>query len=471
MSKSPQAPTHNPDGTSDPRLPMSLCLGFGVGTVGVSIMLNGVTAYFPAFMSTVLGKDAEIAGYLLMLSKLYDAFADFVIGSLSDRTRSRWGRRRPFLLAGGLVSAISFIMIFSPPAMADEYIVYYMFAALVIYSTGYSLFNVPYMAMPSEMTGSKYQRSRLLSVRTVFVSLGQTLAMAGTAALISWGGGDANGYQIMGWTMGLAIGSAMLLSFFGTAKAPHLDVAEGSHALSWESLKLMFANRPFMMIVAAKIFQFLSFASVATTSLLFQLNVLMVGYAGQMKLALAQNIAAAFSMPFWLSMERRFGKRNAYFFGIAGMALISFSWLFADRSIDNWGFIWRGVISGVASGGMILMSISMFSDTLAHDRAITGMRREGMLSSVIAVIEKTTFALGVAVVGIYLSYANYLPTKGGQIIEQPESAINALYYCFTLVPVFFAVCNALCISFYTIGGRYQNSEPAAVEVAQAEPKI
>ena len=177
------------------RVPLSLCLGFGIGTVGVSIMLNAVTAYLPAFMSTVLGKDAATAGYLLMISKLYDAFADVAIGNLSDRTRSRWGRRRPFLLAGALISALSFFAIFSPPQLGDHAFTLYMLAVLVAYSTGYSLFNVPYMAMPSEMTGSRYERSRLLSFRTVFVSIGQLLAMAGTAALISAGGGGYHGYR------------------------------------------------------------------------------------------------------------------------------------------------------------------------------------------------------------------------------------------------------------------------------------
>ncbi|PEQ11412.1 hypothetical protein B2G71_17835 [Novosphingobium sp. PC22D] len=459
----------NPDGTTDPRLPLSVCLGFSVGTVGVSIMLNGVTAYFPAFMTTVLGKDAEIAGYLLMLSKLYDAVADFVIGAVSDRTRSRWGRRRPYLLAGALVSAISFLMIFAPPAIADEYIAIYMFAALVIYSTGYSLFNVPYMAMPSEMTGSMYQRSRLLSYRTVFVSIGQTLAMAGTAALISWGGGDANGYLIMGWTMALVIGTAMTLSFFGTAKAPHLDVDDKKEVLNWQTFKLLGANKPFMLIIAAKIFQFLSFASMATTSLLFKLNVLMVGYAGQMQLALAQNIASAASMPFWLWMERKLGKRNAYIVGLAIMSVISLSWLWTGRDITTWGLVWRGLVSGVGSGGMILLSISMFSDTLAHDRKVTGLRREGLLASVVAITEKTTFAFGVAAVGFYLSLANYVPTRDGRIIEQPESAINALYFCFAILPVLFGLCNVVCISFYKIGGKYPTTPHAPAAEPELEP--
>lgn len=459
----------NPDGSSDPKLPLSVCLGFGIGTIGVSIMLNTVTAYFPAFMSTVLGKNTEIAGYLLMLSKLYDAFADVVIGMMSDRTRSRWGRRRPYLLVGALVSAISFLMIFSPPQIGQDHIAIYMFIALVIYSTGYSLFNVPYMAMPSEMTGSKYQRSRLLSFRTVFVSIGQTLAMAGTAFLIDIGGGDERGYMIMGWTMALIILSAMVISFFGTSKAPHIEVSEEKPTLTLESLKLMWANKPFMLIVGAKIFQFLAFASMATTSLLFKLNVLLVGYTGQMQLALAQNIASAISMPFWLWMERQMGKRNAYMVGLFTMAIGSLSWLVADDTITVFGIVWRGALAGWGAGGMILLSISMFADTLAHDREVTGLRREGLLSSVIAVVEKTTFALGVAAVGIYLSWANYVPTTGGQIIEQPETAVNALYISFAILPVFFFACNALCISFYKIGGRYPQATTPVVDEPEQEP--
>lgn len=449
----------NPDGSTDPRLPLSLCLGFGVGTVGVSIMLNGVTAYFPVFMSTVLGKSTELAGYLLMASKIYDAFADFVIGTLSDRTRSRWGRRRPYLLAGALLSGLSFLAIFSPPELSDENIAIYMFVALVIYSTGYSLFNVPYMTMPSEMTESRYERSRLLSFRTVFVSIGQVLAMSGTAALIAWGGGGEQGYLIMGWVMSLIIFTAMVLAFFGTAKAPPVEVESKHVPLTGEAIRLIARNKPFCLLLAAKVFQFLSFASVATTSLLFMLNVLHTGYEGPMKLGLAQNIASAASMPLWLWLERQLGKRNAYLIGIGLMAVTSLSWLFAAPGISDWSLVWRGVLGGVGAGGMILLSISMLADSLAYDREVTGLRREGVLSSVIAVIEKTIFAVGVGIVGVYLSWSQYVPTKGGAIIQQPESAVTALYFCFTIVPVVFAALNAACICFYPIGGRYVR-EPA-----------
>lgn len=453
------------DQTKD-RLPLSVCLGFGVGTVGVSIMLNGVTAYFPAFMSTVLGKDAQVAGYLLMASKLYDAFADLVIGNLSDRTRSRWGRRRPFLLWGALLSALSFLAIFSPPDLGDSAVNLYMLGALIVYSTGYSLFNVPYMAMPSEMTLSKYERSRILSFRTVFVSIGQVLAMGGTAALISAGGGGADGYRIMAWVMCLLIGGAMLLSFFGTAKAPQLAILEQpKERPKTGSLRLLLTNRPFCLLAAAKIFQFLSFASVATTSLLFMLNVLQIGYSGQVILAVTQNVASALSMPAWLWLERRMGKRNAYLIGITIMSLSSLSWLLANADIGTVELVLRGIVIGAGSGGMILLSISMLSDTLAYDRELTGLQREGLLSSVIAVIEKTAFAFGVAVVGMLLSYAHYLPTKNGAIIQQPTSAVTALYICFAILPVILFACNAACIWFYNLGGRYD----AVITTVDHEP--
>ncbi|MET0241222.1 MAG: MFS transporter [Sphingobium sp.] len=436
------------------RLPVRICLGFGVGTVGVSIMLNTVTAYFPAFCSTVLGKSPEIAGYLLMVSKLYDVIADIAVGMMSDRTRSRWGRRRPYLLAGALVSAISFLMIFAPPVMSDTAITFYMLAALILYSTGYSLFNVPYMTMPSEMTSSRYDRSRLLSFRTVFVSIGQMLAVAVTASIITAGGGGRTGYFVMGAVMALIIFSAMIACFFGTAKARRLEPTQPEVHADASQWKLLLRNRPFVLLVAAKIFQFLAFASTATTTLLFMLNVLGIGYTGQMLFAVSSNIVVAFSMPVWLWLERRFGKRNAYLFGISMMCLVSLSWLLADKaSITDMQVVIRGIFAGFGSGGMILLSISMLGDTMAYDRELTGQGREGLLSSVIAMIEKISFAVGVAIVGFYLKTANYIPTKNGALVDQPESAVFALYLCYALLPVGLFLCNALCIWFYTLGGR------------------
>lgn len=436
----------------DTRLSIGVCLGFSVGTVGVSIMLNTVTSFYPAFMSTVLGQSPEIAGYLLMISKLADAVIDVMVGSMSDNARTRWGRRKPFLLAGALLSAVSFLMLFAPPVLGQGALMAWMIAALLIYSTAYSLFNVPYMALPSELTDGFHERTRLISFRTVFVSIGQVLALAGTAALVQSGGAGRGGYATMGLVMALIIGGAMTATALSipVRHAPEGMQRATSHMPNMAQLRAIVRNRPFMMLLGAKVFQFLSFASVASTMLLFMLNVVGIGYDGQIVLAMTQNLVTALAMPLWVWTGKRLGKRRTYLIGVVLFCAAALSWLVADQSISTVGIVARGMMSGLGSGALILMSISMLGDTQAYDRFLTGEAREGLLSSAIAVVEKVSFALGVAVLGVFLRWLNYVPTTGGQIIEQPASAILALKLGFAVIPAVMFAINGLFLWFYDL---------------------
>lgn len=437
---------------SDTRLSLGVCLGFSIGTVGVSIMLNTVTSFYPAFMSTVLGQSPEIAGYLLMISKLADAVIDVAVGSMSDRARTRWGRRKPFLLAGAILSSASFLMLFAPPVLGQGALMAWMIAALLLYSTAYSLFNVPYMTLPSELTEGFHERTRLISFRTVFVSIGQVLALAGTAALVQSGGAGRGGYATMGLVMALIIGGAMTATALAVPirHAPEGSKRQETHMPSRAQLLAITRNRPFMMLLGAKVFQFLSFASVASTMLLFMLNVVGIGYDGQIILAMTQNLVTALAMPLWVWTGKRIGKRRTYLIGVVLFCCAALSWLLADSSVTTIGIVARGIVSGLGSGALILMSISMLGDTQAYDRLITGEAREGLLSSAIAVVEKVSFALGVAVLGVFLRWLNYMPTTGGQIIAQPASAILALKLGFAVIPAVMFAINGVFLWFYDL---------------------
>jgi len=439
--------------TAHQRLPLKTCLGFSIGTVGVSIMLNAVTAYYPAFMSTVLGQSPEVAGYLMMGAKLYDAFVDVLIGAMSDKSRSRWGRRRPFMLVGAALSAASFLMLFAPPALSPSALIAFMIAAQILYSTAYSLFAVPYMALPAELTQGFDERTRLLSFRTVFVSIGQMLATAGTAAVIRSGGGNGQAYATMGIVMALIIGGAMtatVLAVPATHAALDTDGRRAPAVPLIRQFALMSRNRPFLLLLGAKVFQFLSFAAIGSTGLLFMLNVLGVGYDGQIELMVIQNLVTALSMPLWVWLGRIIGKRRTYLLGVLLFCATALSWLLAARGISLSGIMLRGVFAGAGSGALILMSVSMLGDTMVYDRVVTGIAREGLLSSTVAVVEKASFALGVAVLGIFLRAAHYVPTLGGKLVQQPTSAVLALTMGYTVIPAAMFILNALFLWLYDL---------------------
>jgi GPH family glycoside/pentoside/hexuronide:cation symporter len=438
------------DAKATERLPTGLCIGFGIGSFGISILLNTVTVFFPAMMTTVLGQSAAIAGLLLTVSKVYDAFADVAIGTISDRTKHPKGRRRPFLLAGALVSALSFVLMFAPPKLAEPALIAWMAVALIIYSTGYSLFAVPYVAMAGEMTDGYNERTRLLSFRAFFVSFGQIAASAGTAGFIAWAGGGRHGYAVMGVAGAVVLATAMVLSYFGTAKARIVNATPKHHFSRREALATLASNRPFLLLMSVKLAQYCAIAIVSTTKLLFLLNVLQVGYAGLVKLTLVQNLVSAVSVPFWVWAARRFGKRPAYLASTLMLGLLYLSWYFTDDTITSSELVVRGAINGVAASGTALLSISMLPDVMEYDFRRTGLRREGIFSSVYTILEKLGYALGAGVIGVYLAASGYIPTLQGNLVQQPQGAITALYAGSSLIPAGLVVISLVLMWCYRL---------------------
>ncbi|WP_375383253.1 MFS transporter [uncultured Sphingomonas sp.] len=433
------------------RLPVSLCLGFGVGSFGIAILLNTVTTFFPALMTTVLGQSAAIAGLLLTVSKLYDAFADIAIGMVSDRTRSPIGRRRPFLLAGALIGGLSFLLLFVPPHLSNGALALWMGFALIVYSTGYSLFSVPYVAMAGEMTDGYHERTRLLSYRAFFAMLGQLLASAGTAVIITWAGGGRPGYAAMGIATAVLMAGSMIGSFHGTRQARIVQPEQATRTLGrGAALRALASNRPFVLLMLIKICQYMGIAIINTTKLLFLLNIVHVGYVGLINLTLVQNVVSALCVPLWAWAARRFGKRPAYLVSTAILAIVYLSWFWTGPGLTMPAIWLRGAANGVAAAGTTLLSVAMLPDVMEYDRLRTGLRREGIFSSIYSIVEKLSFALGAGVVGLLLAAGGYIPTLKGAIVNQPATAVSALYVGASLLPAALMTGSFLLMLFYPL---------------------
>ena len=142
-----------PAGQNAEKVSVALRAGWGVGALGVALLFNTYSTLLLFYLTNIAGVAAGVAGILLAIAKAYDWATDVPMGILSDRTNSRFGRRRPWLLAGAFVCGGAFVMLFSTPAeAADGFKAAYVLGALILFNTGYTLFNVPHLSMPAEMS-------------------------------------------------------------------------------------------------------------------------------------------------------------------------------------------------------------------------------------------------------------------------------------------------------------------------------
>ena len=180
---------------------LSLRAGWGVGALGVALLFNTYSTLLLFYLTNIAGVAAGVAGTLLAIAKAYDWATDVPMGILSDRTRSRFGRRRPWLLLGAFVCGGAFVMLFSTPAEASDTLkAAYVLGALILFNTGYTLFNVPHLSMPAEMSASYDERTAIMSFRAVAIVLG-TFIVGGFAP--AGGGLSAAALTATRWSDGL----------------------------------------------------------------------------------------------------------------------------------------------------------------------------------------------------------------------------------------------------------------------------
>lgn len=437
--------------------------GWAVGTLGASLLLNTFSVATLFFLVSVLQIDPLLAGMLIMVSKLYDAASDPLMGYISDRTRSRWGRRRPYLLLGGVFSGISFALLFAAPASDGSSGHTLLIAAwLICLSTGYTIFNVPYLAMPAEMSTDYHQRSEMMAYRVFLIAIGSFAGISGAPALIGYmqdlGYAQTQAYSRMGALVGALIAAFMVASFFGTRNARATSRTASNYSLR-EQAALVWTNRPFLLYLGIKLAGLFALAAIISTQFFFVVHVLERSVSTVALFGLAQLAGKLLSIPLWLKLARLRGK--AWILALSTILFIPLagSWLLASTAEPLWAYVARGFFLGIAIAGTLLGAQAMLPDIMEYDYLRSGMRREGIYAGVASFIEKTAYALAGVAVGGFLAARGFdksLPSG-----EQPETALFAISACIALIPMGAYGIKLLLLYFYRLDDRALRDARAA----------
>jgi glycoside/pentoside/hexuronide:cation symporter, GPH family len=419
-------------------LPTPLKAGWGVGSLGTVTVINVQSLLLLYFMTAVLGIAPALAGTLLFATKVVDAVLAPAVGLRSDRTVSRMGRRRPFMLAGALVCGVAIAITFNPPEGVPP--APYVAGGLLLLALGYSLFNVPYLAMPAEMTSSPAERTSLMSWRIGFISAGSLLS-AFAPLLARAAGGGRTGYGIAGLAVAVFVAATMLVSVRASrsAFAQPTQPAAAGQATGLARFRPVLANRPFMLILAAKVLQLVGLASISA-SLLFMVIYVIGGGEGLVAVyGATAGIVSILSMPLWVALGKRATKKALYIVACLGFAAVTLTWLLSHAGEPALVLGLRGALAGLFSGGLLLMGQSMIPDAIDYDCRRSGERREGIYTGAYSFVEKASMALGPLLVGAILQSFGFVARPGA---EQTAEALEGILVGAAILP---AACYALSV--------------------------
>ncbi|MGW0592611.1 MFS transporter [Streptosporangium sp. NPDC002607] len=444
-------------------VPRGVRIGYGVGSICTATFSTVPGLLLLFYMTNVLAVPAWIAGVVAFLPKLWDMFINPWVGQRSDRTVSRFGARRPWMLLGALTLPVTFALTFAGPPLTGLSAALYVGLCYFLTATAYAFYEVPYKAMPAEMTDDYHERSSLLQWKMVFVGLGILLSGA-IAPMIA--GTEVSGYRTMGLVVGAALLLSMLAAFFGTARAPMVARAEAEPSLGAQFTAAR-SNGTFMVLLGLSCAQMLAAGIMLAGSPYFATytlgdpaatTTLFLGIVGPLLI----------TMPLWVWLSKRYDKRGAMILSSALFTVGTVGMAFSGPLGSAYAHACV-LLVGIGYAGFQLLQFSMLSDVIVHDTLVTGKRRAGVFTGLWTAAETVVFAFGALILGWLLGATGFVESDPATPVAQPESATTAALYGATLLPALLMVVSILLTTRYTLTAEKLREAGAGVTKA-AEPE-
>ncbi|MGC8872901.1 MAG: MFS transporter [Chloroflexia bacterium] len=444
------------------KIPRLRKIAYGAGDLGFSITSTILSVLLAIFLTDVVGLRPRLAAVAIFVGRSWDYINDPLIGHLSDRTRSRWGRRRPFLLLGFLPFAVAFTLLWwKPPLRSEVALTVYYALAYLLYDTCATLVYMPYFALTPELTLDYDERTSLTSYRMAFSIVGGLVAFTLPLAFVGkMQPENANRVLGMGALFGFLSALPLLLVFFTTRERPEFQ-AQSQPRLR-ESLRAAWSNRPFLFSVGIFLLTWVTM-DIVQTLLLFFLKYRMHLEAESDVIMGAIFVTALLVLPFWEWSARRWDKRIAYAAGVAFWAAVQVVLVVIRPEFGFPVVLALAVLAGIGVAAAHVLPWAMIPDAVEWDEWMTGQRHEGIFYSLVTLMQKVASSLAIPLVLLALDLAGYVPNAP----EQSLRVQQAIQFLMGGVPAILLSAGILFALSYPLSRRQHAEVRAALAARRA----
>jgi GPH family glycoside/pentoside/hexuronide:cation symporter len=438
-----------PPAQERPRLSIWQKLAYGFGDLNIAIRISAFQFYLLPFYTDVVLLPPWLAGLGKMVGFAWDGVNDPITGYVSDRTRTRLGRRRPFLLGSAIPLGFCFGLLWSPPGHLGPALgFFYLVAAYLVLDTFFSLYTIPYLALGAELSRDYHERTQLQAARAFFHILGLFAGGVIPGLVIrEFASNPPSGFAVMGFGIGAAMAVVALVTGAMTRELPPSSLPEPPH--SWRAFRTdltsTLRNRAFRVLIV-------TFALLLLGGGIQQT---LVPYAFAHWLRMPQMVtsviftymlASVVSLPFWARLSQRVGKDRALRLCMLWSVVILSSQAFLlapDMSLLRLRTFL--VAAGIGNGGWAVLPSAITADVVDYDELYTHRRREGAYFGIWTLVMKWSQAVAAGLVGGALQLLGYVPNQtqtaatilGIKVLYGPLPAamILAAFFVFLRFPV------------------------------------
>ncbi len=418
-------------------------IGYSLGDTASHFVWDMVGFWLLFFYTDVYGISAAAAGTIMMVARFWDMAIDPIIGVVSDRTKTRWGKFRPYILFGAVPYAVLAILTFTTPDFGEVGKIIYAGATYVLLMTAYAMINLPYSALGAVMTDDTYERAGLNTYRFIAGFIGQ-FVVTGLALTLAQYFGDGDKAQGFQYTVILFAGISLVFFFitFKTTKERVQPPKAQKNSLK-EDLGNLFKNPAWVILAIVGIVSFVMFA-MQNAAIAYYFKYYLGREENVQLFNVLGTVALIVALPLSKPLAKRFGNRNVFI----GSSLISglfFMLIYLPGVTDLTTIYVFNVIAKMAYAPAVPLLWTMIADSADYGEWKTGRRATGLYFSAAVFAQKAGWGIGAAIAGWILAASHFVPN-----VEQTDTAITGIKLLVSVIPGVLYMSCAIFMIFYKI---------------------